>query len=184
MGHRLSKIYTRTGDTATTGLGNGDRVAKTDLRVAAYGEIDELNSHLGVLMSHQDASSDIHVRLTDIQHDLFNVGGELSVPGFSIIDANDVKKLEHWIDDWNQHLPPLKNFILPGGCFSSAYCHVVRTVCRRAERAICALHASEPIADVLLAYVNRLSDLFFVLARTLQKAEGLPETLWQRKVER
>ncbi len=178
MGHRLSKIYTRTGDNGTTGLGDGSRVDKDSLRVEAYGSIDELNSIIGLLLSH-DLPADIRAELTRIQHDLFDVGGELSVPGHTKISDKQVQRLERFLEELNQHLPPLKEFILPGGTQAAAVAHMARTVCRRAERRTVTAMRQEAVNEVALRYLNRLSDLLFVIARSLNKAAGEPDVLWQ-----
>ncbi len=178
MGHRLSKIYTRTGDQGTTGLGDGTRVPKDHPRVEAYGSVDELNSLLGVLLA-EPLSDDLRALLTDIQHDLFDLGGELSVPGRQTLPEARVAALERILDALNAELPPLKEFILPGGTRAAALCHLARTVCRRAERRVVSLALSEAVSPVAVKYLNRLSDLLFVLARTLNRRFGLPDVLWQ-----
>jgi len=180
MGNRLSKIYTRTGDKGTTGLGDGTRVDKDSARVAAYGTVDELNSTIGVLLSHALAEP-MRRRLEEIQHDLFDLGGELCIPGHTMIKASQVTALETYLDALNQDLPPLKDFILPGGGPAAAACHVARTVCRRAERGVVTLARSEQVSEDSLAYLNRLSDLLFVMARVLARAEGGSEVLWNRE---
>ena len=178
MGHRLSKIYTRTGDDGTTGLGDGSRVRKTSPRIEAIGTVDELNSVIGVLLTN-DLSNEIRAVLTDIQHDLFDLGGELSIPGQTAVTERQVKQLETTLDKFNADLPPLKEFILPGGSEAAAVCHLARTVCRRAER--CAIHlmATEKISSMVTKYLNRLSDLLFVLARALNAHAGQPDVLWR-----
>ena len=176
MGHRLSKIYTRTGDAGTTGLGDGERTRKDAARVQAMGDVDELNSLLGGDIS--DAAT--RNVLLAIQHDLFDLGGELSIPGSSLLPGSAVERLERAIDRWNEDLPPLKEFILPGGTTDAAHCHLARAVCRRAERAIVSLTADESVNTALLEYINRLSDLLFVLARTLARRDGGTEVLWDR----
>lgn len=178
MGNRLSKIYTRTGDDGSTGLGDGSRVGKDALRVAAYGTVDEANSAIGVVLTHP-MSEDIRQTLIAIQHELFDLGGELCVPGMQLIDADDVTRLEQSLDRFNADLPALKDFILPGGGPAAAACHVARTVARRAEREIVALSRMEPVSADLLRYVNRLSDLLFVLCRVLARAAGEGEVLWR-----
>jgi cob(I)alamin adenosyltransferase len=178
MGHRLSKIATRTGDDGTTGLGDGSRVRKDDARVAAMGDVDELNSQIGVLLT-EPLPRDIHEALTAIQHDLFDLGGELCIPGRIAIGDAHLARLDNWLAQYNADLPPLKEFILPGGTRAAALTHVCRTVCRRAERAIVALGAQQPLADTPRRYVNRLSDLLFVLARVLNRAGGGADVLWQ-----
>ena len=169
MGHRLTKIYTRTGDEGTTGLGDGQRVAKDDLRVEAYGTVDELNSALGVLLSHAAMTKPIRDALTRIQHQLFDLGGELCMPGVEAIDAAAVDGLEELLDELNADLPPLKDFVLPGGSPEAAACHLARAICRRAERRTWSLAADAPVNQHSLKYLNRLSDLLFVLARALNR---------------
>jgi len=180
VGHRLSKIYTRTGDQGSTGLGDGTRVEKDNIRVEAYGSVDELNSVIGVLLSN-DMSEPIHRKLEEIQHDLFDLGGELCIPGHSMIKSGQVDALESYLDELNEDLPPLKDFILPGGGPGAAACHLARSVCRRAERNVVTLARSETVSAESLAYLNRLSDLLFVMARVLARAEGGSEVLWDRK---
>ncbi len=179
MGHRLSKIYTRTGDEGTTGLGDGSRVAKYSERIHALGEVDEINSLIGVLEL-EKMPAEIHELLTDIQHDLFDLGGELCIPGMAMIHAERVLYLEQTLDKLNQGLEPLKEFILPGGSRVSAVAHHVRVVCRRAERSIVVLHSVEPVRDEALQYINRLSDLLFVLARSLNKIDDEVDVLWKK----
>jgi cob(I)alamin adenosyltransferase len=179
MAHRLSKIVTRTGDAGTTGLGDGTRVGKESARIAAIGEVDELNATLGVLRT-ESLPSDVDALLLAAQHDLFDLGGELSIPGYSAVTDAHVARLEAAVERFNADLPPLKDFILPGGSRAAAQAHVCRTVCRRAERALVHLAASEPVGDAARRYVNRLSDLFFVLARALNRASGHPDVLWQK----
>ena len=178
MGNRLSKIYTRTGDDGTTGLGDGSRVRKDSARVAAYGTLDELNSALGVLLAQAGLPPPVNETLTQIQHDLFDLGGELCIPGMAMIEDADVTRLETTLDRFNADLPPLKDFILPGGGTAAAHCHVARTVCRRAEREAVALARAETVRPQALHYLNRLSDLLFVLARVLARASGHGEVLW------
>lgn len=178
MGHRLSRIYTRTGDDGTTGLGDGSRVNKTSPRVEAMGAVDELNSVIGVLLTH-DLPEDIRATLTDIQHDLFDLGGELSIPGRTAISDDQVKRLETTLDKLNAELPPLKEFILPGGSKTAAVCHLARAVCRRAERCVIHLGEKEKITAAATKYLNRLSDLLFVLARVLNVHAGRADVLWQ-----
>jgi len=177
MGHRLSKIYTRTGDDGTTGLGDGTRVSKDGARVEAYGTVDELNSVLGLLLTHE-LPNDTRAFLTSVQHELFDLGGELSIPGRRAIDTEHVRRIERQLDAMNEHLPPLKEFILPGGTAAAAVCHVARTVCRRAERRVIALARHESVNAQAISYLNRLSDLLFVLARHLNAAAGCPDVLW------
>ncbi|BBA34186.1 ATP:cob(I)alamin adenosyltransferase [Methylocaldum marinum] len=178
MGHRLSRIYTRTGDRGTTGLGNGTRVEKDSLRVEAYGLLDELNSHIGLVLAYAPVSQ-VGDCLTEIQQVLFDLGGDLCVPGRSSVDQGHVDWLEQWLDHFNDQLPWLQNFVLPGGNPPAAHCHVARTVCRRAERVLVSLGKTEPVAPFALAYVNRLSDLLFVIARLLARQNGGAEILWQ-----
>ena len=178
MGHRLSKIYTRTGDAGETGLGDGTRVAKDSRRVHALGEIDELNSTLGVLLA-EDLPEDMRAALSAIQHDLFDLGGEVCIPGHAAMGAAQVARLEKLLDGYNGGLPPLKEFILPGGTRAASLAHLARTVCRRAERALVALARTEPVGDAARKYLNRLSDLLFVLGRTLNRAGGGSDVLWQ-----
>ena len=180
MGHRLSKIYTRTGDDGTTGLANGERVAKTDSRVAAFGDVDETNSALGLLLAEPDVPPAIAALLTRIQHELFEIGAELSLPGYRKIGAEHVTLLEHDLDRLNEDLPPLKEFVLPGGTRAAAQCHLARTICRRAERSAWAASELAPLNPELMSYLNRLSDLLFVIARFLARQNGGQETLWLR----
>ena len=180
MGHRLSKIYTRTGDSGTTGLGDGKRVEKDSLRVEAVGTIDELNCLVGTVLAHQ-SSFEIKKCLTEVQHDLFDLGGELCIPGHSIMRPEYTVRLENWLDSFNTELPPLKEFILPGGNSAAAQCHLARAVCRRAERRVTSLKHQESINEEALIYLNRLSDLLFVIARALVRNEQSDEVLWQSK---
>jgi len=179
MGHRLSRIYTRTGDEGTTGLGDGSRVSKDNLRVHAMGDVDELNSLLGVLLA-SALPPEMAASLFEIQHDLFDLGGELSIPGCSLLPADAGTRLEGLIDQYNEVLPALKFFVLPSGGLATARCHVARAVCRRAERAVVALDAVEPVGAPVMQYLNRLSDLLFVWARTLARHEGGTEVMWDR----
>jgi cob(I)alamin adenosyltransferase len=180
MGHRLSKIYTRTGDDGTTGLGDGTRVSKDSARVEAYGTIDEANSSLGVVLASRDLPEDVRLVLTRVQHELFDLGGELCVPGHRIIDSTHVERLEAELDGFNDTLPPLKEFILPGGGPASAAVHLARAICRRAERRVCTLARDEAVAPEAIRYLNRLSDLLFVIARVLARLEGGNEVTWRR----
>ena len=177
MGHRLSKIYTRTGDKGTTGLGDGSRVDKDHLRIEAFGTVDELNSHIGVIVAYQ-LPDNVKTCLSDVQHDLFDLGGELSVPGYQTISAEYVSRLETILDQFNAELPALKEFILPAGGLATSHCHVARTVCRRAERRIYSLNKIEAVNPDALAYINRLSDLLFVIARVCARFENGQEVLW------
>jgi cob(I)alamin adenosyltransferase len=214
MGHRLSKIYTRTGDTGTTGLGDGSRTAKNSPRIAAMGDVDELNSLLGVILC-EDLPADVRELFIGIQHDLFDLGGELCIPGSTLLKATQPARLEAAIDRYNAGLGPLKEFILPGAGIplppgpipegddsgsrtasapinelrgsgrpsaarAAALTHLARTVCRRAERLVVALAAEEGVADAGRQYLNRLSDLLFVLGRYLNKAAGGSDVLWQK----
>lgn len=180
MGHRLSRIYTRTGDKGTTGLGDGSRVDKDSLRVEAFGTVDELNSVIGMLETH-NGSDEIAQQLVEIEHDLFDIGGELCIPGHSVVNDRQVERLEKFLDDLNTDLEPLKEFILPGGCSAAAVCHLARTVCRRAERRVVSLAREEAINEAGLRYLNRLSDLLFVLARIYNRDAGVKDVLWQRE---
>ena len=179
MGNRLTKIYTRTGDAGTTGLADGSRVAKDAPRIDAIGAVDELNSALGVLLS-EELPAAIRDCLDGVQHDLFDLGGELSVPGHAIMSEAHSKRLESALDEFNAGLPALKDFILPGGSRAAGLAHVGRTVCRRAERALVALSNHEPVTPPMLQYLNRLSDLLFVLARTLNRHAGRDDVYWQQ----
>jgi len=179
MGHRLSKIYTRTGDGGETGLGDGSRTRKDSPRVAVLGEIDELNSAMGVLLA-ESPPDRIREALEGIQHDLFDLGGDLSIPGRSSMSDAQVKRLEALLDDLNSALPPLKEFILPGGTRAAAVAHLARAVCRRAERSLVALARSEEVGDVARMYLNRLSDLLFVIGRVLNREGGRSDVLWQQ----
>jgi cob(I)alamin adenosyltransferase len=180
MGHRLSRIVTRTGDGGTTGLGDGSRVGKDSRRIEAIGAVDELNSTLGVVLA-ETLPPDVQRLVTDIQHDLFDLGGELSIPGHSAITPAHVERLEAAVERYNADLAPLKEFILPGGTRPAALAHVARTVCRRAERALVALGAAETLSPSSRIYLNRLSDLLFVLARALNRSGGAPDILWQKE---
>lgn len=179
MGHRLSKIYTRTGDDGSTGLGDGSRTRKDSPRVEAYGTVDELNSVIGMVLASGPAEP-VRACLEPVQHDLFDLGGELCMPGMALVDDAAVERLERTLDEFNADLPMLKEFILPGGGPGAAACHLARTVCRRAERRIVTLAATEPVRPELLRYVNRLSDLLFVIARVLARADSGSEVLWKR----
>ena len=179
MGNRLSKIYTRTGDDGTTGLGDGTRAAKDGERVEAYGTVDELNSTLGVLLAAPKLPPSIHECLIEVQHQLFDMGGELCIPGHASVTSDQVTRLEEVLDRFNDPLPPLKEFILPGGGPAAAACHVARTVCRRAERRVLTLSKAESVRPEVLQYLNRLSDLLFVLARVLARHEHGTEVLWR-----
>lgn len=179
MGHRLSKIYTRTGDDGSTGLGDGTRVSKTHIRVEAYGTVDEANSAIALILAVPGLPQDLGPLLMDIQHELFDLGGELSVPGYRAIGARHVERLERHIDRLNAPLPPLKEFILPGGGPAAAACHLARTIVRRAERRVWELKQTEEVAGEIAQYLNRLSDLLFVAARVLARHEQGQEVLWR-----
>lgn len=181
MGHRLSRIYTRTGDDGSTGLGDGTRVPKEHPRVEAYGTVDEANCAVGMVLAVQGLPSDVVQVLTDVQHDLFDLGGELCIPGHRAIQASNVERLELALDGFNETLPPLKEFILPGGGPAAAACHLARTVTRRAERRVWALARVEGVAAEVPQYLNRLSDLLFVVARVLARHEHGNEVLWRHR---
>lgn len=180
MGNRLSKIITRTGDSGTTGLGDGSRVNKDSLRIHAIGEVDELNSSLGVLLAEPDLPAAVREALLGIQHDLFDLGGELCMPGMSVITNAQVGRLEALSSEFNADLPRLKEFILPGGSRAAALVHLSRTICRRAERAIVHLGNNETVSEDARRYVNRLSDLLFIFGRVLNRAAGGGDILWQK----
>ena len=182
MGNRLSRITTRTGDDGSTGLGDGSRVAKDDLRVHAMGDVDELNSQLGVLLCEQLPPA-LQGQLLAIQHRLFDLGGELCIPGHTLIEDAHVAALDALLAHYNADLPPLREFILPGGTRAAALAHVCRTVCRRAERSVVGLGRSQALNDLPRQYLNRLSDLLFVLARVLNRAGGGADVMWQRAPE-
>ena len=177
MGNRLSKIYTKTGDDGTTGLGDGTRVAKDSARVNAYGTVDEANSTIGLLLA-SEIPADVRELLTRVQHQLFDLGGELCIPGHAAIFDADVEALETRLDHYNDDLPPLKDFILPGGGEAAARCHIARTVVRRAERDAVTLSRHDAVRPQAIRYLNRLSDLLFVLARVLARSSGHGEVLW------
>jgi len=178
MGNRLSKIYTRTGDDGSTGLGDGSRVGKDSARVAAYGTVDEANSAIGVVLACALAD-DVRSLLTAIQHQLFDLGGELCIPGHAAIHDADIDALEQHLDRYNDTLPALKDFILPAGGEAAARCHLARTIVRRAERETVALSRQDAVRPEAVRYLNRLSDLLFVLARVLARADGQGEVLWR-----
>jgi cob(I)alamin adenosyltransferase len=184
VGNRLSKIYTRTGDDGTTGLGDGSRVPKDSLRVDAYGTVDELNSTIGMVLACEGVDDAVRETLTQVQHELFDLGGELCIPGMAMIEDADITRLEESLDGFNEPLPPLKDFILPGGGMAASCCHLARTVCRRAERQVIALSRVEDIRPQAQRYLNRLSDLLFVLGRVLARAGGHGEVLWQHERRR
>jgi cob(I)alamin adenosyltransferase len=180
MGNRLSRIYTRTGDDGTTGLGDGTRVAKDSTRVEAMGTVDELNAVIGILLT-EPLPEAISKTLTRVQHDLFDLGGEICIPGHVMVKAERITVLEETLDQLNDDLSPLKEFILPGGTRAAAYCHLARTVCRRAERQLIKLGHEEAVTDVSLQYLNRLSDLLFVMCRVLNKDAGCADVLWKNE---
>lgn len=179
MGNRLSKISTRTGDDGSTGLGDGTRTGKHTLRVTTMGDVDELNSQIGVLLA-ETLPAAIAAELVLIQHDLFDLGGEICIPGSTLLNPERVVALDDLLKTLNAELTPLKEFILPGGTRPAALAHVARTVCRRAERSLVALKLQEAVSDDALHYLNRLSDLMFVIARTLNREAGRGDVLWQR----
>ena len=181
MGNRLSKIYTRTGDEGTTGLGDGSRVPKDSPRVEAYGTVDEANSAIGIVLAGDNVAAAIRECLTEVQHDLFELGGELCIPGHSAITQDFIDRLERDLDEFNADLPRLKEFILPGGGPSAAACHLARTIVRRAERRVFTLSQTEDVRPEVIRYLNRLSDLLFVVARIVARAEHGTEVLWNRK---
>jgi len=182
MGHRLSKIYTRTGDKGSTGLGDGSRVEKDHARVEAFGTVDELNSAIGLVRA-ETLPEGMDELFGAIQHQLFDLGGELSIPGHTLIEEDDVAGLERRLDGYNTELPMLREFILPAGGRATAQCHLARTICRRAERRLYTLSKSEAVNPQALAYLNRLSDLLFVAARVLARFEHGTEVLWQPKTK-
>ena len=180
MGNRLSKIATRTGDGGTTGLGDGSRTDKDSVRIHSIGEVDELNSHIGLLLC-EDMPADLREELVTIQHDLFDLGGELCIPGYQMITEAHVERLDTLLAKYNATLPALTEFILPAGSRAASQAHVCRTVCRRAERAIVTLGKTETIHEHPRQYVNRLSDLMFVLSRVLNRFGGGSDVLWQHE---
>jgi len=183
MGNRLTKICTRTGDNGTTGLGDGSRTDKDDPRIESIGAIDELNSALGLLLSHE-LPGNIRDRLSRVQHRLFDVGGELCLPGQADhrgVGADQIEELETALDELNADLPPLREFILPGGCPAAAVCHLARTICRRAERRLVSLNKVEDINPADIMYLNRLSDLLFVMARQLNRLAGKTDVFWRHE---
>jgi cob(I)alamin adenosyltransferase len=181
VGHRLSKIYTRTGDDGTTGLAGGTRLPKYDLRIEAIGTVDETSSAIALVLAETTIPEAIRGLLLDVQNDLFDLGAGLAMPDYRGIDAASVTALETALDGQNADLPPLKEFVLPGGNRAAAACHLARTICRRAERCAFELAAREPVAADLLRYLNRLSDLLFVIARCLARQDGGKEELWQKR---
>jgi cob(I)alamin adenosyltransferase len=180
MGHRLSKITTRTGDAGETGLGDGSRVAKHSARVQALGDIDELNSALGVVLA-EDLPPRMRDAFTDVQQALFDLGGEISIPGHTLLKAERVEALETHLEEWNATLPALQEFILPGGSRAAAAAHLARTVCRRAERSVVALGAAEKVGDDARRYLNRLSDLLFIAGRVLNRHAGREDVQWRHE---
>ena len=183
MAHRLSKITTRTGDRGETGLGDGSRVRKSSARVHALGDIDELNSALGLVLA-EEIPAEIAQALGDVQHDLFDLGGEVSIPGHVMLGDAQVERLEARIEAWNAELAPLKEFILPGGTRAAAAAHLARTICRRAERALVHLHETEKVSEPGLRYLNRLSDLLFIAGRRLNRAAGRGDVQWRHQKTR
>ncbi len=179
MGHRLSRIYTRTGDDGSTGLGDGSRVRKDHARVEAYGTVDEANSAIGMILAIVGLPPDVARCLTSIQHDLFDLGGELCIPTSRVIRPEQILQLEQTLDAFNDPLPPLKDFILPGGGPAAAACHLARTIVRRAERRVWSLASLESVNAEVPRYLNRLSDLLFVIARVLARHENGSEVLWR-----
>ena len=183
MGHRLTKIATRTGDGGETGLGDGTRVPKDHPRVGALGEVDELNSVLGLIVA-EDIPEEIRSALAAVQHDLLDLGGELSIPGHTLLKAERVEFLDEEIEKLNKTLAPLKEFILPGGSRAAAAAHLARTVCRRAERGVVALGRKERVSEPARQYLNRLSDLLFIAARVLNRAAGVEDVQWRHQRKR
>jgi cob(I)alamin adenosyltransferase len=180
MGNRLTRIYTRTGDDGTTGLGDGSRTPKDAMRIEAMGAVDELNSAIGVLLAN-DLDDTSRSTLTDIQHSLFDLGGELSMPGASVITDDRVMVLEDRMDTMNDGLAPLKEFILPGGSSAAAACHLARAICRRAERRLHSLSKTDTVNPASIRFLNRLSDLLFVLARHINKDAAIADVFWQHE---
>jgi cob(I)alamin adenosyltransferase len=180
MGHRLSKITTRTGDKGETGLGDGSRVPKDHPRVAAMGDVDELNSALGVLLA-EEVPEEVRAALSQVQQDLLDLGGELSIPGHALLASEKVATLDGLLEAWNKPLAPLKEFILPGGSRAAAAAHLARTVCRRAERSVVALARKEKVSEPARQYLNRLSDLLFVAGRVLNRAAGVGDVQWRHQ---
>lgn len=180
MGHRLSRIVTRTGDDGTTGLADGQRVNKDSARIEACGTVDELNCAIGILLAEPALGDDIVQCLVECQHDLFDLGGELAIPGSQVIGAKHVERLEAEVERLNEALPPLKEFVLPGGGSAAASCHLARAICRRTERRCWSLLRNEPVGADCLRYLNRLSDLLFVIARVLARAATGSEVVWRR----
>ena len=181
MGNRLSKLYTRTGDDGTSGLSGGERIAKNHERMSAMGTVDELNSVIGLLIC-KLTDPELETLFTAIQHDLFNIGGEISMPGHSFINAEKIEHLENKIDHFNESVEPLKDFILPGGSEAASVCHMARAIARRAERDVVSLHQKEPVIDTTRQYLNRLSDLLFVVARIINLRLGQNDVLWEKEL--
>jgi len=184
MGNRLSKIATRTGDAGMTGLGDGSRVEKDHLRICAMGDVDELNSEIGVLLATplpSSVSQALQDLLLQVQHDLFDLGGELCIPNYTLLKEAQVSRLDEWLAQYNATLEPLSEFILPGGTMAAAQAHICRTVCRRAERSVVRLGWDVEVNDAPRQYLNRLSDLLFVLARVLNRAAGGQDVLWKHE---
>jgi cob(I)alamin adenosyltransferase len=178
MGHRLSKIATRTGDGGETGLGDGSRLSKDSARVRTLGDIDELNSAIGLVLA-EDVPQEMREALAEVQHDLFDLGGEVSIPGHALLAPAKVAHLDELLEAWNAGLAPLKEFILPGGSRAAAAAHLARTVCRRAERSLVALGRAEPVSTSARQYLNRLSDLLFVAGRALNRHAGRTDVQWR-----
>lgn len=181
MGNRLSKLYTRTGDDGTSGLSGGERMAKNHERMNAMGTVDELNSVIGLLICKLD-DSDLKFFFTAVQHDLFNIGGEISMPGQSFIKTEKIEHLEQTIDAFNELVEPLKDFILPGGSEAASICHMARSIARRAERDLVTLHQLDAVCDTTRQYLNRLSDLLFVVARIINLRLGHDDVLWKKEL--
>jgi len=181
MGNRLSKLYTRTGDDGTSGLSGGERIPKNHERMNAMGTVDELNSIIGLLIC-KLADDELESMFTAIQHDLFNIGGEISMPGQSFIQQDKITGLESQIDKFNESVEPLKDFILPGGSEAASVCHMARSIARRAERDVVTLHQLEPVCDTTRQYLNRLSDLLFVVARIINQRLGHGDVLWKKEL--
>jgi len=180
MGNRLTRIYTRTGDDGSTGLSDGTRIAKDHPRIEAIGAVDELNSAIGIVLA-QALPASLDSMLTDIQHTLFDLGGELSMPETASVTGERVTRLEQWLDTLNAELPPLREFILPGGSPAAAACHLARAICRRTERRLHTLSQRETVNKAAIGYLNRLSDLLFVMARELNRAAGKPDVFWRHQ---
>jgi cob(I)alamin adenosyltransferase len=180
MGHRLTKIATRTGDAGETGLGDGSRVSKAALRVHALGDLDELNSAIGLVLA-EAPPAPLAEALAAIQHDLFDLGGEVSIPGHRLLVDAQVQRLDEWLEQWNCDLPPLREFILPGGTRAAAAAHLARTVCRRAERSLVALGGRESVGEPARRYLNRLSDVLFVAGRLLNRHAGRGDVQWRHE---